>query len=782
MENNYKLSTEIKELKISGDEIEDLLNRIPVGIYRSRLDGSIVFANKFFRDLFELEEGSKIEVQHLSYDREEFFSLIKSCGYVEDFTAQVTLKNGKVLHTIESAKAIYNENGEIEYVEGILTDITKYKSVQDALTESEEKYRLLFEQSDDPILLIDGDKWVDCNAAAIRVLGLKSKSELIGLSPYDISPPTQPDMKSSKDKALQYIRDAYLNGYKRFDWVHTTRDGREIYVDVSLTAIPYHKRVLLFTVFRDISHKIEAERRLRESEEKFRLVFQNISDGILLINDQGDIIDANDAIENITGKKKHEFLYKKIWDFSTELVVSEFYVSNEEIFKNNLNKLLQNQKSQLNETELVIKRKDGSYAFININQQIFRSSQGIIICEIIKDITDLKRTTEALIKQKELYETLARTTPISVFLIDFDGRILFANDETYSFFNQLNFDFNEIKTVYDLINEFDYDKLSQVIKIILKQGYIRNFEIQSRPFNGKIIEVEINASLVYDNYGNPTSIIATVMDVGTRKQTERIREKALRATIEAAEARQEALEIIHNSAQLASIGVIAGGIVHEISQPLNAIRIGAEGILSWNTSNNNPLPSAVVNMIQGISRATLRIDEIIQHMRTLWLGSSSENLEIIDLNSCVKSAMNLTKMRVQSHEIIFETMLCEEKLPLQANKVHIELIINNLITNAVNSLDLTDRQNKTIRIITKSSGKYAYLIVYDNGIGLPNVRMEKLFDPFFSTRQNSGGTGLGLAIVKMFVDKYNGYIQPMNNEDGGATFIINFPLFSEGEK
>jgi len=74
------------------------------------------------------------------------------------------------------------------------------------------------------------------------------------------------------------------------------------------------------------------------------------------------------------------------------------------------------------------------------------------------------------------------------------------------------------------------------------------------------------------------------------------------------------------------------------------------------------------------------------------------------------------------------------------------------------------------------------LIVYDNGIGLPNVKTEKLFDPFFSTRQNSGGTGLGLAIVKMFVDKYKGSIQPMNNQDGGATFIINFPIAERNEQ
>lgn len=775
MDTTYKLTAKVSDLKVEADEIEDLLNRIPVGIYRSKIDGKIVYVNKFFKDLLEYDGRGYLSIKNLSYDRQYFFEIISKCGIVEDFTAQVVLNSGKVIHTIETARAIYNEKGEIEYIEGILTDITKFKTVQDALAESEEKYRLLFERSDDPILIIDGDKWYDCNDAALRILGLSSKRDLVGLSPYDISPPLQPDKRSSKDKALEYIREAYLKGYLRFDWVHRTLDGRDIYVDVSLTAIPYQKRTLLFTVFRDISHKVLAEQKIRENEEKFRLVFQNISDGIFLVNSAGDIIDANDAIIKITGYEKSEIINNKIW-----LVVSKIFDTdvcyNENDFKENFKKFTEISDLKIPEKDCIIKKKDGTLAYVNLKRQIINSSTGYILCNIIQDITELKQTTEALIQQKELYETLSKTAPITILLFDLDGNILFANEDFNSFFAGLEFDRSLIKSVYDLTNEQNHPKLKNAFEIILKQGYIRNLEIESRPFGGKIIEVEINASLLSDKYGNPTSIIATVIDIGARKQAERVREQAMKATIEAMNTRQEAAEIIHNTARLASIGVIAGGIVHEISQPLNAIRIGSEGILTWNSANGNPLPSAVVNMIQGITRATMRIDEIIQHMRSLWIGSNTDVEEIVDLNSCVRSAMNITKMRVQSHEIIFDISLSESPVNIKANHVHMELIVNNLITNSINSLDQTNKPNKTIRIVTNSSGKYAYLIVYDNGIGLPNVKTEKLFDPFFSTRHNSGGTGLGLAIVKMFVDKYKGSIQPMNNQDGGATFIISFPI------
>lgn len=781
MDTTYKLMAKVSDLKVGADEIEDLLNRIPVGIYRSKIDGNIVFANKFFKHLLEYDGSGYLSIKNLSYDRVHFFELIYKCGIVEDFTAQVVLNSGKVIHTIETAKAIYNKHGEIEYIEGILTDITKFKTVQDALAESEEKYRLLFECSDDPILIIDGDKWYDCNDAALRALGLSSKRELIGLSPYDISPPVQPDNSSSKDKALEYIRDAYLKGYKRFDWVHRTADGRDIYVDVSLTAIPYQKRTLLFTVFRDVSHKVLAEQKIRENEEKFRLVFQNISDGILLINQDGDIIDVNDAAEKITGYYKSEILNKKIWEFADKIYTSNVCMD-ENNFRENFRNYVEAEIQKIPEIECIIRKKDGTIAYVNLKRQLIKSSNGYLLCNIIQDITELKKANEELLKQKELYEKLSKTAPITIMLFDLEGKILFTNEDFNSFFIDIDFDIREIQTVFDLVAEQNYSKLQKAFDIVLKQGYVKNFEIESRPLGGKILEVEINASLLYDNYGNPSSIIATVIDIGARKQAERIREQALKATLEAATARQEALEIVHNSARLASIGVIAGGIVHEISQPLNAIRIGSEGILTWNNANKNPLPSAIINMIQGISHATVRIDEIIQHMRSLWIGANTDIEEILDLNACVRSAMNITKMRVQSHEIIFDLSLSDSPILIKANHVHIEIIINNLIANSINSLDQTNKQNKTIRIITNSSGNYAYLIVYDNGIGLPNVKTEKLFDPFFSTRQNSGGTGLGLAIVKMFVDKYKGSIQPMNNQDGGATFIINFPIAERNEQ
>ncbi len=775
MDTSDQLTALIEELKVETSEIDNLLNRIPVGIYRSRLDGSIVYANKYFRDLFEIR-GNIIAAKELSYNRKDFFELVSKCGLIDDFTATVILPSGKTLHTIESARAIYNVKGEIEFVEGILTDITKFKTVQDALAESEEKYRLLFERSDDPILLIDGDRWVDCNDAALKILGLRDKSEIIGRRLYDISPETQPDNRSSKDKAMEYIREAYHNGYKRFDWVHTTGDGRNIFVDVSLTAIPYRKRILLFTYFRDISARIESERKLRENEEKFRLVFHNISDGIFLIDQSGTVLDVNRAVENITGYNSSEIVGEKIWDFSNKIVLNENFKNNDDKFNLNLLELKANPSHQQKEGELIIRKKDGKISYVNLTRLLINSSQGVLICSIIRDITEIKNTTSELILQKELYQGLVQTLPISVYVLDLNGNILYANDDAYKYFSELDFDFSTIKSVFDLINESDYERLKDALKLTIKQGYIRHFEIESRPINGKIIEVEINASVIYDTMGNPQSIITSIVDIGARKQTERIREQALLATIEAAKARSEALEIIHNSARLASIGVVAGGIVHEISQPLNAIRIGAESILTWDKANKNPLPSPIINMIQGISKATLRIDDIIQHMRSLWLNSNTETLEIVDLNDCIKSAINLSKMRVQSHEIIFETSFTKERLPIKANKIHIELIVNNLITNSVNALDSCEKPNKTIRIATKSTGGYAYMIVYDNGIGLPDVKEEKLFDPFFSTRQSADGTGVGLAIVKMFVDKYKGSIQPMNNEDGGATFIINFPI------
>jgi signal transduction histidine kinase len=108
------------------------------------------------------------------------------------------------------------------------------------------------------------------------------------------------------------------------------------------------------------------------------------------------------------------------------------------------------------------------------------------------------------------------------------------------------------------------------------------------------------------------------------------------------------------------------------------------------------------------------------------------------------------------------------------------------VVNALQALDETKEHNKTIEIITRAREQYAVLIIRDNGPGLPTVDVDRLFDPFFSTRGTGGGEGvgmgLGLAIVKRYTDRYQGIIEAANIDEGGAAFTIKFPMIPDEGK
>lgn len=104
---------------------------------------------------------------------------------------------------------------------------------------SEEKFRLLFEKSHDPILIIDDYNFVECNDATVKILGLKSKEEIVKVHPSEISPKYQPDGRLSHEKAQEIMDLTYKQGFKRFEWIHINKKGHEIIMDISLTKIPY---------------------------------------------------------------------------------------------------------------------------------------------------------------------------------------------------------------------------------------------------------------------------------------------------------------------------------------------------------------------------------------------------------------------------------------------------------------------------------------------------------------------------------------------------------------
>ncbi len=188
-------------------------------------------------------------------------------------------------------------------------EIEERRHAENALQESEEKFRLLFEKSSDPILLLDGVVFIDCNEAALKLLRC-AKEQLIGLRPFDLAPKRQPDGRLSSEKARELIDVALKEGVNRFEWVRRTLDGEDLWIDTSLTVIPIRGKQIMYTVCRDITERKRAEEDLRATHQRLFDIIEFLPDATFVIDKEKKVVAWNRACEEMTGVGKEGIIGK----------------------------------------------------------------------------------------------------------------------------------------------------------------------------------------------------------------------------------------------------------------------------------------------------------------------------------------------------------------------------------------------------------------------------------------------------------------------------------------
>jgi PAS domain S-box-containing protein len=181
----------------------------------------------------------------------------------------VKTKSGKLKWLGDNAYPWYDENGNIIGSVGILRDITDYKSASEKIAASEQKFRIIFENAYDAIFLMDEDTFIDCNIKTEDIFGCKKK-DILKRTPYEFSPPYQPDEQSSMVKAKKKIKDTLEGNPQFFEWKHTRLDSTEFDAEVSLSKITVNGREMIQAIVRDISDRKLAEESIRKYAEELR--------------------------------------------------------------------------------------------------------------------------------------------------------------------------------------------------------------------------------------------------------------------------------------------------------------------------------------------------------------------------------------------------------------------------------------------------------------------------------------------------------------------------------
>ena len=228
----------------------------------------------------------------------------KGQGYAE---FRIIRTDGAIRNVLAVGKAFLDKHANISRILGTAQDITERKQAENRLQESESKHRVLFEDSAEAHLLSDEKGFVDCNSAFLRMFGYANRAELTGLRPADLSPPNQPDGTPSRAAADREMATAFLKGTNRFEWLHRRKNGEVFPAEVCLTALTLNGRPALLGTILDVTERKRAEASLRNSEEQFRQLADNIHEVFFVVEPEPlRMAYLSPAYEEIWGRPRQE--------------------------------------------------------------------------------------------------------------------------------------------------------------------------------------------------------------------------------------------------------------------------------------------------------------------------------------------------------------------------------------------------------------------------------------------------------------------------------------------
>ncbi|HPG38164.1 MAG TPA: PAS domain S-box protein [bacterium] len=745
----------------------------------------------------------------------------------------------------------------------VIRNIQERKTFEDALKESEKRYREIFENANEAIFVVQGGKIVFLNLKTTEILGF-SRAELVS---HGIDEFLHPDDRGMvMQRYTKRLQGEQIPARYSFRIIANNKDVK--WMDINVVVITWNGQPATLIFMHDITEQIQAQEALKQSEERLTLALEGANDGLWDFNPQTGKAYFSPRWFTMLGYPPDSYphnldtLYSLMHPDDLSRVKTDLqqlkdkpldYISNEfrlrtrdnqwiwirsrakTVQKNQSGKVLrmvgthsdisENKKIEvtLREQDVLLRSVIDNFPFelwardnngkcflqnkysINIWNDLTgkipeevdvpsdikefwqcnnaRAYAGQVIDEEVEfhdpagnpctyqniiapikdgdrmlgilginiDITKRKKAEEDLQHSERRLAMIFNSVKDMILLAKFDNKKFITIAVNHAFLNEIG--------RKDKVEGLDLDKImpSGYAKLVIKDfknilHYKTSFARKEEKIGNKYYEIT-STPIFYDSETN-TLLLAVLHDISERKMKE------------------DALQLADRASRLASLGTLAAGISHEINQPLTALKIKVDSLLYWGEENPELMKKNLEQNLQFISREADKIDNIIKHMRSLAQIDQAPPPAQININSIIDNILTLIGQQLQSHRIKVVLKLHEPAPFILAHETPMEQVLINLTINAMYALDSLEKEDKTIILSTRLQNDSCIIEVEDNGPGISEDNITRIFDPFYTTKIGKDGMGLGLAIVQNILSSIGAAITAENVKTGGALFRI----------
>lgn len=623
------------------------------------------------------------------------------------------------------------------------SDVTAFRANIDQAIYEREFTKAILNTVADPLIVLSADQRIQTGNYAFYTMFGVSRDQTQGLPLWELGNGA-PELGPFREQIREmFARDPAFHSVE-IDNVFTVKGLRTLILDAHPLSFPGHSERRILVTVRDITERKQVEA-LRASEHSLRLIVDSIPGLVCIMTGAGEFDLANRQFLEYTGKTLDEM---SDWPAIVHpedlpIVVSRLKGSFET--------------GCPFDTEVRVRRADSTYRWFHCCGLPMRDETGRVIrwYKLLTDIEDRKHAEEALRARERDLSLIIETMPGLVWCADPEGELNYVNQRILEYMGSTPGALAQLGWA-NFLHPEDVEPTVSAWSNSVATGQPYEIQCRLRRSDGVYRWFHVLGQAARDNQDRVTRWYGLLIDICDRKTAE--------------EALRNSQAQLSRATRTATVGEFAAAIAHEINQPLAAVLTNSEACLNWLSAEPPGLVKAR-EAAERIVRDSEEAGDVVRRIRSLFKKTPFEKIRL-NLNTVIIEVLHILSGETAKRKIGVETDLADALPPILGDRIQLQQLIFNLLSNGIEAMDSTLARPKTLFVRTTLQSAETVLVkIKDCGGGLEDA--EKIFEPFFTTKEH--GMGMGLAICRSIVDAHHGTLWAESSKGESTTFSFTLP-------